>query len=148
MSGVSEFEYSLKPWPTPGLFKFRYMDARELRIGNYVNFNNRLQEGQEPVIKSCDFAVIEKQPDWVEPIPLTEEWLVKLGFSYNPSFNNFIIDADGFDNSIKFFEGHEWVYSFDESSNGCYHIAWIEYVHQLQNLFFALTGKDLQFKNK
>ena len=83
-------------------------------------------------------------------IPLTEEWLLKLGFkdngfggfeiSYNPSkYNDSII-----------------TYRIGKSSYSS--IGWflyegaitikseIEHVHQLQNLYFALTGEELEIK--
>ncbi len=66
----------------------------------------------------------------VEPIPLTKKWLKALGFEKKPGY--YILDrfvlldcVDGFllgdiDLNVK-----------------------IKYVHQLQNLYFALTGEEL-----
>ncbi len=107
------------------------MKAQELRIGNYVNFNNRLQEGQEAVIKSCDFAVIEKQPDWVNPTPLTKGWLLRLGFYWNG----------------RAYKHNKKEYEYDLYSKEL--TIWnsitlkVKHVHQLQNLYFTLTGKEL-----
>lgn len=67
-------------------------------------------------------------------IPLTEEWMVRFGFK-----------KDGFYNSAE-----RWIcrYILLFKGNGhfilCdYPLTTIKYVHQLQNLYFALTGSEL-----
>lgn len=80
----------------------------------------------------------------IEPISLTEEWLLKFGFVE--------IDDDGlwghpseelFQLQSKYLEGegkfnHIWDASYTEAP--------IEFVHHLQNLYFALTGEELTIK--
>ncbi len=57
-----------------------------------------------------------------QPIELTEEWLLKMGFTKSKdSFNAFYLEL------------------FDDVLN-------IKYVHQLQNLYHALTGEELTIK--
>jgi hypothetical protein len=73
------------------------------------------------------------------PVPLTEEWVIKFGLekiehsNYNEwgdeSF--FIIDERG---------AGKWHHY---SSPGTFYFQW---VHQLQNLYFALTGTELTLK--
>jgi len=118
------------------------MDSKELRIGNYVYF-----KGVE-----VDVFSIEKNPiDWervngvrceenyvsaIKPIPLTEEWLLKFGFDSNGWKGEFIKYAEGY------------IYLFGEEScifAQAYKIE-IKHVHQLQNLYFALTGEELTIK--
>ena len=74
-----------------------------------------------------------------KPIPLTEEWLVKFGFKIEGK-------TWGNTNYSKDFSGI-WLQDRGELykctiSNGNKHIE-IRYVHQLQNLYFALTGEEL-----
>ena len=71
-----------------------------------------------------------------EPIPLTPEILVKAGF-VNGKLNKFYV----FGNGNLTVEGYEADY------NGLY-IGNIKniYVHQLQNLYFALTGDELNIE--
>lgn len=73
-----------------------------------------------------------------KPIPLTEEWLIKFGFlkyaglyELNTGDFELIYNEDHISLDV---EG-QWL------TLGVYH------VHQLQNLFFALTGKELQQTN-
>lgn len=117
------------------------MKANELRIGNYVYFHGDVEE-----INMVDgFGVIgrEEQPlcsiDEVEPIPLTEEWLLRFGFeeegeSFN--LNDFSIELIGDD-------GRWCTYFFDTYHSVECSLSLIKYVHQLQNLYFALTGEEL-----
>jgi hypothetical protein len=73
------------------------------------------------------------------PIPLTEEWLFKFGFE------NIDTNDDGGDNYWylsktdfmldRFFQSFTMNTSFD-----------LEYVHQLQNLYFALTNEELKLR--
>lgn len=108
------------------------MEARELRIGNLVLFEPFKGSGFEIIsVQELPF----KKRNVVEPIPLTEDWLVKFGFEnlYDTRWQNYSVDLFGDS------EGY-WLLS-EERTN------WpkpIKYVHQLQNLYFALTGKELE----
>ena len=70
-------------------------------------------------------------------IPLTDEWLVKFGFEES----EFV-----FSKNMYFIKGMQiWKCNdmFLCDKNGIY----IKHVHQLQNLYFALTGKELTHEN-
>jgi len=81
------------------------------------------------------------------PIPLTEEWLVKLGFvdmandkkqwSLNKQDCDFWIFYD--------FTTKHYYYQFENYQLQIDDII-ISSVHQLQNLYFALTGKELEVR--
>ena len=116
------------------------IDAKELRIGNWV---------QEPDCEPHQLKITEFDEGnyWFErllPIPLTEEWLKKLGFyskykSVHMRWNMGSLDihqkadVDDDGNSIP----QEQVFYFDYQWE-------IKYVHQLQNLYFCLCGDELQ----
>ena len=145
------------------------MDARELRIGNWAlhKYQNFGAEGfyfAENVISSDDIKGCEEFLEAYKPIPLTEEWLIKFEMIrmpkvdelewLNSSFNErgytfakhkyycseyFVsIDKDGID-----FE----IFSSDDGMESREHLSKLEYVHQLQNLYFALTQKELTIKD-
>ena len=110
------------------------MKASELRIGNYVYF--------EDTLLKFDFEN-GWNFDYIKPIPLTSGWLFKLGFvegSY--LYKNYKVKAGDYWNSIKFYEG-EWCYNNDDSDAGCYFLTTIKYVHELQNLYFAINKTEL-----
>lgn len=77
--------------------------------------------------------------DILTPIPLTEEWLLKFGFKQT---NGAFFELNG----IGFIAGFSITDEFVLSGTfGPRHIH-IYYVHQLQNLYFALTGEELKIK--
>lgn len=108
------------------------MEAKELRIGNLVLVRTN---GKIETIKHLyeDFGM------FVAPIPLTEEWLTKLGFERKQYPGNYYYWLQ--------YRGIEFTafspFNQVETDNL---EATIEYVHQLQNLYFALTGEELEIK--
>ena len=78
----------------------------------------------------------QKHREWIEykPIPLTEEWLLKFGFE---SDDEFIFEKD-----IRICKTKQGYVYFDFSVMDP--ICDVKYVHQLQNLHFALTGEELE----
>lgn len=123
------------------------MKATELRIGSWVTHPAAVwsHRSESQGYGHVDFQWEEK--DWlgvaectinledVKPIPLTEEWLERLGFE-NYSMN---LDEDGFTHvDVSFLSGGVEVYINDMI------YPHIKHVHQLQNLYFALTGEELQ----
>ena len=116
------------------------MRAEELRIGNYVNTKNGIKKVSDIGIDyDCFFT-----QDHVKPIPLTEEWLLKFGFDKDIDFDN------TFNLSLNVLNGFTTI-TIDVKSNilflDCMEIK-IKYIHQLQNLYFALTNKELSYENK
>jgi hypothetical protein len=128
------------------------MKASELRIGNLVNTDSdslsvhgiNQDFNEEPYfieLKCTDGMFIECNIEDIKPIPLTEEWLVKFGWGKGE------YDTEYQDNvSLK-----QEVLCYTVMSNmfiieshcDCIEIDHIKYVHQLQNIYFSLTGKEL-----
>jgi hypothetical protein len=128
------------------------MKASELRIGNLTK--DQLTGELMSVVGLSDTGDIigyvingENYPlpeGWqMVGIPLTEEWLLKFGFvpdKWNldfsfPTNKDHVVSKDG---------ENGWYYGFE-----CYleHLPAIElkYVHTLQNLYFVLTGEELNY---
>jgi len=80
----------------------------------------------------------------IDPIPLTEEWLVKFGFEVKPNRAYEKYWKDFGDMAILVDEDLEF-YIHAESYEG-ETLRKVEHVHTLQNLFFALTGEELEIK--
>lgn len=109
------------------------MKASELRIGNLVYKNGIATE-----ITADTMLDVLRYTTPFEPIPLTEEWLVKFGFKRFPW--GLVIEDLLFRDDIRNSCKELWL----EVGNG-YRVH-IKYLHQLQNLYFALTGKELTIK--
>lgn len=114
------------------------MEAKELRLGNFVAYNtdgythqtvkgiyneNEVDTGYRKLL------TIDK----LFPIPLTEEWLIKLGFvnivGYVWAYGSFKIHSE-----------HDGTYWFSCTVRKS---ILVETVHQLQNIFHAITGQEL-----
>lgn len=122
------------------------MKAQELRIGNW--FKGDRPCGGEYQITPNDIENLHDDPqdDFYQPIPLTEEWLVKFGFENQISKwrtksidSTCEIDIHLTDMSVllNISGGNE-----SESTS----LNHIKHVHQLQNLYFALTDEELETK--
>lgn len=133
------------------------MNPKELRIGNYVyaewhksKETFQVQEIYNTHGENYSVGCTESgcQVTDYAPIPLTEEWLVKFGFEqhdvykgcYDKDFNIIKIQFDVDGMLCYFHDGIDWG-TFNYKSDYT-----IKYVHQLQNLYFSLTGKDLEIK--
>lgn len=126
------------------------MKATELRIGNYVECVDgidQISEIRETGVKLLKFNAHEPENlihyfDWIKPLPITQEWLERFGFVYDNDEDELILDDKlGVSlmcahDSIVYYKGNLEPLWVDVLLN-------IEYVHQLQNLYFALTGNEL-----
>ncbi len=139
------------------------MDAKELMIGNLVQRtvldDNKTITGTE-VVTICSIAIPQQfiavdedikedgtimswAVEFVEPIPLTEEWLVKFGFE-NVGYFKFWgtryfhkgIHIYFIDNEFRFYYQTNRAYTIYDS------------IHEIQNLYFALTNTELKIKDK
>jgi hypothetical protein len=117
------------------------MRANELRIGNWVyelRCDGKLYESQVTEIRQFDNIDKIRCNSWMadSPIPLAEEWLLKFGFDYDSGIA--IYSKSGFDICIN--DDCTVYFYFGEYGALYRHL---EHVHQLQNLYFALTGEEL-----
>ena len=129
------------------------IQANELRIGNYVNTNNGIDiikgifleclsfdnRGNENV---STYNYYLKLPIGAcNPIPLTEELLLKCGFEKVGTKGGYSFDKDKLSIVFKnvFYENGRTYFN-----SWCILEHSIKYLHQLQNLYFALTQTELQ----
>lgn len=127
------------------------MQASELRIGNWVKTCTPDMEIMIPfleakvqgitIFKQVEFEHSAREEGFdmderhITGINLTEEWLLKFGFSYtkiHQGFNQYrmgIFDISITPNGYEIFLINRWVT--------------LKYVNQLQNLYFALINKEL-----
>lgn len=119
------------------------MEIKELRIGNYISplgIGITKVEGfciWDNLIQSSNFA--ERDIEDFEPIPLTEDWLLKFGLK---KIEEYCFELDDIHVNTK--RELMWI------TTKCkieleFNIP--NYIHELQNLYFALTRKELETKN-
>lgn len=117
------------------------MDARELRIGNYVyNRHGDLHEIGYNCFNKFAHPTMDGNPSGFAPIPLTEEWLTRFGFDkINHITEGVLYKKDWLRISASL--NPEWRGAPIKRDA-------VQYVHQLQNLYFALTGAELELKDE
>ena len=122
------------------------MKANELRIGCNFQLENGVLGGGTATIKNkydLDVAFDLLESNLIKPIPLTEEWLLKFGFKKSNVYcfgNHKLI--------IESLMGDRHSCRYRINPNESIWISELHYVHQLQNLYFALTGEELTFKSE
>ena len=146
------------------------MKIKELRTGNYVSYNGSVVSvyaiSNPPPNKDKHFdnkarvtlwcnGLIDATIDEIEPIPITEELLLKIGFKKD---RNGYLNYEEYNDelSIRFSEN----YNFIEYANLCFNPEDVTetnygsslefpntlHLHTLQNIWHLLTGKELEIK--
>lgn len=108
------------------------IQANELRIGNWVDKSNIAK--YKHVGKVMTLSVTNK----FDPVLLTEEILEKAGF------DNCFLDIG--DQAIEVRKGVFYLYGSTACTHGHTFSGEVKYLHQLQNLYFALTGEELKIE--
>jgi hypothetical protein len=131
------------------------MKANELRIGNWYKDSYYFTTYNQ--ITAEEILELKDNPDYnyYNPIEITEEGLLRFGFTLNKIDNYYFIqNSDGYIHSIKYFEKDEfldedsgWAYFIDDSDAACHRLCMINYIHELQNLYFAINKTELEVKN-
>jgi hypothetical protein len=122
------------------------LQSKDFRQGNFIRFNNKPQR-----INFKDLEYMEYNQDHkngigeMYPIEITRRWLEDFGFTPH--------DLDLFLNispriSMVFFDGIVSNFSLvQDGKEICFGHGYLRYLHELQNLYFALTGEELELKN-
>lgn len=126
------------------------MQAGELRIGNLIQkHNGEIFTVTGKFLYECEeFGLLNTKyltnppKEVFKPIPLTEEWLIKFGVEE--------LDKTGTRTDYKIGDGY-FEFKIESSQFGVSFIIGnldleLKYVHQLQNIYFALTGQELTIK--
>lgn len=129
------------------------IQANDLRIGNLLKFNEETVD-----VESIGFDGVNLRGgyDWsidcefnydeLEPIPLTEDILLKCGFVKHKAG---IGGCDMWQGMDAWEMDDEWLFR-GSPERGLKLIGYfnsnIQYLHQLQNLYFALTGSELNIQ--
>jgi len=120
------------------------MDAHELRIGNIVG----LKDGSWFVVTEDHFKTAkfwESFHDSYQGVPINQYWASSLGLQVKlSSFITYVEDSQGQSNEFNLLNSvdqsnHEiWIVQYNEHT-----LKRVEYVHQIQNLFFAISDYEL-----
>ena len=115
------------------------MQAQELRIGNWIKDGHEFEQ-----IEIEHLVCLSSGRCEFDPIPLTKELLLKLGFE-----QMYFLTA-----KINYFIKGNLIYSIIDrhveykNGNINFIIRKCEHVHELQNLYHAITGEELTLKTE
>lgn len=127
------------------------IDKKDLRIGNSVMLEGKILTVKaiehNPVTDRWYVKVYENYSqikcEYLEPIPITEELLVKCGFQYLNGRTDGELTLDILHYEFDFVEGELVTKSRYEEVYKREKLPHIKSLHQLQNLYFALTKQEL-----
>lgn len=121
------------------------LEVKEFRIGNIIKYDNRVFSihtiaEEYPTLDTSEFGI--GVVDWnnLDPIELTEEWLLKFGFLSNPyddvyELGSFHVHCDKTTGVLRL-----WCEINDR-------VVDLKTVHHLQNFHFSIYEEELTIKN-
>lgn len=133
------------------------LKANELRIGNYITYNSLLQKDEVFIVDQRWFGALaggrrkgEIKPDEeiinYSGIPLTPEILERCGFANIYMANIWNVYIKGKYRIEETARKNSYAFRLNVNPNESYYLADVNYLHQLQNLYFSLTGEELEIK--
>ena len=127
--------------------KVKMIKGKDLRLGNLVkdrgekvikiDFLENIQDGYDTkfgqlvFLEGTEVHPMTEYSDYALGIPITIDWLIRLGFK-----NNILTAAH---NDFIWYSNHIGI----KGMLGIVKPVDIQYVHQLQNLFYLLTGNEM-----
>lgn len=148
----------------------KYHPQAHGKIGRVVGIDERIEKDFPKSNASIKFEIGYEQysqfNEFIKPVPLTEDWLIKFGlvaleehewknriFNVSGKSVNYTYDYDLLEDKyflkievVKSLEGEIRRIGIEDVPGGFSHVSDIKFVHQLQNLYFALTGNELTIK--
>lgn len=124
------------------------INANELRLGNFIK--NTFSTDEYKIVERVEEFSIDTNDDMylnvdhIDPIPITKEWLLRFGFEKDADQHRISYYTYGVDfifDRIEYKDGKWILLTIELQCNEN-----IQYIHQLQNLYFALTGNELNIK--
>jgi hypothetical protein len=122
------------------------MKTQALRLGNLINDNNKVVEIHSSFVTCSGLSIsglVSFAEHEIKFIPLTEELIMELGFE--------LTENEG---DVKYFQRGKYGVKSEEAMDFYFYkgedvistLLEINFVHELQNLYFALENKELNKK--
>jgi hypothetical protein len=122
------------------------IEARELRIGNFIHYVQANGNLVDWFVCASDISAIETDNEGYKPIEINHELFLKFGFVKEKNGWYALKRGSKKNGNLKIFR-IALFYSGYNTKGGCMGgYNGVKYVHQLQNLYFSLTGQELTIK--
>lgn len=125
------------------------MKPTELRIGNLVMYNGEVVKVKHITKHKIGYHTIPDETIMnyarlceIEPIPITEELLLKIGFIKRIYSDKIFAYGEGMLSTVYFIEST--MIDIETEDNGATILC--KHLHQLQNAYHLVTGKELEIK--
>lgn len=116
------------------------LSVNEIKHGNIINtpYGEHKVYGSSPDVVQIDIdgTIYDFDLDETQPIKLTEEWLLRFGFR---QLDKYTFCKNGF-----FIHKRKIGFIFNVGKKKVN----LPFIHTAQNLYFALTSKELELKDK
>ena len=122
------------------------MEVKELRIGNIVCYNGEVVKVEQVTKHEIGYHTKPNETRMnyarlceIEPIPITDELLLKNGFEQcDYMFKTLFIEM--------YEVGNGWHLHIDNDKFETAIALTIKYLHQMQNAYYLVAGKELEIK--
>jgi hypothetical protein len=112
------------------------LDSHEIRLGN--SYKIELGDGTYKIgiinLEDIENLLDDEIDDFYQALEISEEWLISVGFK-----------KCGLTGDSKCYSLNDidiWIYSSDYITFGKWEL---KYAHQLENLYFVMTGEELKY---
>lgn len=126
------------------------IEPNSLRIGNLVRGPKGIEKVWDVMCDMVNTDKGERLYEDLEPLPITDEILLEMGFEEDDS--NFWFDMETHHLELRLSSDYYYpIYvqdaemSHEDEQRVC--LNRVKFIHELQNLFFVLTGKELKYKD-
>lgn len=125
------------------------MKPTELRIGNLVMYNGEVVKVEQITKHKIGYHTKPNETRMnyarlceIEPILITEEWLTKIGFVKRIYSDKIFAYGEGMLSTVYFIESTMIDIRTEDNDATilCKHL------HQIQNAYYLVTGKELEIK--
>jgi hypothetical protein len=112
------------------------LDSHEIRLGN--SYKIELGDGTYKIgiinLEDIENLLDDEIDDFYQALEISEEWLISVGFKE--------CGLAGDSKCYGLNDIYIWIYSSDCIAFGKWEL---KYAHQLENLYFVMTGEELKY---
>lgn len=122
------------------------MNTQELRIGNIINTPHGIKKVTGVIddrVYCTEFQFLIQE---LGPVIITEDWLFKFNLERDRENGISIYDLSRTDYWIQKEDEIFWIYHVNMNGYLGHKLTSVDYVHEFQNLYYCLSGEELEIE--